>query len=296
MASSNDKYFYFRAKCYHSFRKNDPPHELKITLCVVKGTVIHSMCTCVAGQVGYCNHISALMLKMCKFSLFEAKTTKDLCDENDENPSLACTSKLQRWHKKGGGENIHPEPAMDVVVKKTKLEERTDNTRGKMNLKCLLYDARKKPEYDFSNESELKSELEKIDSNLGFAQILSQNSGESPEIVDSKFGETPVGSFLSYQTSFTEANFDAKADLTSIPRNNSNFTTPLTHYTRFPLSVEDSEIDIPKDLSSKELKLLNYLSVSEDKIHLIESSTRSQSESDEWTKQRTYRFTASNFK
>ncbi len=59
----------------------------------------------------------------------------------------------------------------------------------------MLYDARKKPEYDFSNESELKSELEKIDSNLGFAQILSQNSGESPEIVDSKFGETPVGSF-----------------------------------------------------------------------------------------------------
>ncbi len=100
---------------------------------------------------------------------------------------------------------------------------------------------------------------------------------------------------MSYQTSFTEANFDAKADLTSIPRNNSNFTTPLTHYPRFPLSVEDSEIDIPKDLSSKELKLLNYLSVSEDKIHLIESSTRSQSESDEWTKQRTYRFTASKF-
>lgn len=147
----------------------------------------------------------------------------------------------------------------------------------------------------FLIESELKSELEKIDSNLGFAQILSQNSGESLEIVDSKFGETQVGSFLSYQTSFTEANFDAKADLTSIPRNNSNFTTPLTHYPRFPLSVEDSEIDIPKDLSAKELKLLNYLSVSEDKINLIESSTRSQSESDEWTKQRTYRFTASKF-
>ncbi|CAB4013576.1 Hypothetical predicted protein, partial [Paramuricea clavata] len=101
MATSDDRYFYFRAKCYHSFRKNDPPHELKITLCIVKGTVIHS----------------------------SKKTTKDLCDENDKNPTLACTSKLQRWHKKGGGENIHPEPAMDVVVKKTKLEERPDNTR-----------------------------------------------------------------------------------------------------------------------------------------------------------------------
>ena len=141
MASNNDKLIFpfFRAKCYYSFRKNDPPHELKITLCIVKGTVIHSRCTCVAGQVGYCNHISALMLKMCKFSLFKAKTTKDLCDENDENPTLACTSKLQRWQKKGGGENIHPEPAMDVVVKKMKLEERTDNTRGKMNLKFMTH-------------------------------------------------------------------------------------------------------------------------------------------------------------
>ena len=99
MATSDDKYFYFRSKCYHSYRKNDPPHELKITLCILKGTVIHSSCTCVAGQVGYCNHISALMLKLCKFSLFEAKTAKDLCEENDENPTVACTSKLQKWHK-----------------------------------------------------------------------------------------------------------------------------------------------------------------------------------------------------
>ena len=48
MATSDDKYFYFRSKCYHSYRKNDPPHELKITLCILNGTVIHGSCTCVA--------------------------------------------------------------------------------------------------------------------------------------------------------------------------------------------------------------------------------------------------------
>ena len=58
-------------------------------------------CTCAAGKVGYCNHTLALMLKICKYSLFESKTTEDLRDELDENPTLACTSKLKSWHKKG---------------------------------------------------------------------------------------------------------------------------------------------------------------------------------------------------
>jgi len=51
-------------------------------------------CTCAAGEVGYCNHKLALMLKICKYSLFESKTTADLKDEFDENPALACTSQL----------------------------------------------------------------------------------------------------------------------------------------------------------------------------------------------------------
>ena len=58
-------------------------------------------CTCAAGKVGYCNHTLALMLKICKYSLFESKTTDNLKDEVDENLALACTSKLQSWHKNG---------------------------------------------------------------------------------------------------------------------------------------------------------------------------------------------------
>ena len=78
LAASDQKWFYFKAKCYHSFRKNDPPHQLKLALCIIKGDVLDSGCTCVAGKVGFCTHISALMLKVCKFTLFESKTTKDL--------------------------------------------------------------------------------------------------------------------------------------------------------------------------------------------------------------------------
>ena len=80
MATCDDKCFYFKAKCYHSYRKNDPPHQLKLALCIREGDVLHSSWTCVA--VGFCNHISALMLKVCKFSLYKARRTKDLRKEH----------------------------------------------------------------------------------------------------------------------------------------------------------------------------------------------------------------------
>ena len=52
------------------------------------------------------NHVLALMFKVCKFSLCDSKNTSDLCDEEDEQPDLACTSQLQRWHKMGRGDKI----------------------------------------------------------------------------------------------------------------------------------------------------------------------------------------------
>ena len=84
-SASDEVHFYFRCKCYHSFRKNDEPHSLKLALCIVSGSVINSVCSCVAGKSGYCNHSLALMLKLCKFSLCESKTTRDLSSDGDEN-------------------------------------------------------------------------------------------------------------------------------------------------------------------------------------------------------------------
>ena len=70
------------------------------------------------------------MFKICKYTLFEAETTKELRQEKDENPELACTSQLQRWHKKGGGENIVPQSVMEVYVTKTKLDEPSSSRRS----------------------------------------------------------------------------------------------------------------------------------------------------------------------
>ena len=66
LAASDESYFYFKAQCHHSFRKNDPPHNLKVALCIVSGKVNHAYCTCVAGAVGFCNHVLAFMMKVCK--------------------------------------------------------------------------------------------------------------------------------------------------------------------------------------------------------------------------------------
>ena len=60
--------------------------------------------------------------------------TKDLCEERDKNAELP--SQLQGWHKKGGGENIIPQPVMEVVVKKTKHDEGS-NSRANTGVKCL---------------------------------------------------------------------------------------------------------------------------------------------------------------
>ena len=72
-AASDQVHFFFKSSCYHSFRKNDPPHSLKVALDLVTGEVRNASCTCVAGQVGFCNHILALLMKLCKFSLYSAR-------------------------------------------------------------------------------------------------------------------------------------------------------------------------------------------------------------------------------
>ena len=255
--------FYFQAKCCHSFRKNDPPHQLKLALCIVKGDVLDSSCTCVARKVGFCNHISALMLKVCKFALFEAKSTKDLNQEQDENPELACTSQLQKWNKKGGGKNIVPQPVMDVMVRKKKLDE-PNSSRG--GVKCLLYEARKQPQPDFDGHKAFKAELAEIDPNMGFSH-MNREASSVPELTETKFGKTPIGSVLSYQTSFTESNFSVETDLTTVPRITGP-TADIAHHPRFPMHVTNEEtMVIPRFLTAGEQTVLSSLKVDEEKIH-----------------------------
>ena len=86
-----------------------------------------------AGKVGFCNHVLAFMFKMCKFTLYNCTSIKELFEEQDQQSSLACTSQLQQWPKKGGGKNIAPQLIMEVEVNKTKVNE----SRSPSGLKSL---------------------------------------------------------------------------------------------------------------------------------------------------------------
>ena len=189
----------------------------------------------------------------------------------------------------GGGENIVPQPVMEVIVKKTKLGDPSTSRGG---VKCLIYEARKKPEYDEKSEHSFKTELAGIDCNIGFAQ-LARGEHSVPELSDTKFGKSPVGSYLSYQTSFTESNFPAEADLTAVPRTGDALTN-IPNYPQSPIT-NDVDMIVPRALNDAEKSLLANLTVDEDKIHAIESSTRDQAGCTEWKEDRQYRFTASSF-
>jgi len=293
--ASDANFFYFKCQCHHSFRKNDPPHNLKVALDLVTAEVIHANCSCVAGQVGFCNHILALMMQICKFTLYESKNTKDLNGEQDMTPKLACTSSRQMWHKVGRSENIHPQPVMDLLVKKTKLNDSTTSTTPSKKpdgLRCLIYEARNNIDTQKADEIQLKADLMKINPNMALAQILSPT--DVSEYVDTKFGRSPKGSYASYQLTFTESNFSVFCDIDSVPRIAISSNADGRQYPHFPLQ-NSQDFDIPENVTEQEKEFLQYISVDENKLNNIERKTQNQSHSEMWKNERMFRLTASNF-
>ena len=116
---------------------------------------------------------------------------------------------------------------MEVVVEKTKLDE----IRNREGVKCLLFEARADPQHSVTAEMNLKKALQKINPGMGLA-IMAQDDS-SVHSVETTFGESPVGSFYSYQLTHTEANFLAFVDISSVPRETNRTETELT-YPRFP--------------------------------------------------------------
>ena len=39
-ASVDEDYFYFKCKCYHSYKKHEAPHTIQVALCIISGQVI----------------------------------------------------------------------------------------------------------------------------------------------------------------------------------------------------------------------------------------------------------------
>ena len=152
------------------FKKMRPPHKLPVALCLASGAVRYASCACVARFVGFCNHVLALKMKLCKFSLYSCQDTKELDHESDKTPPKACTSSLQLWHRPVGGDKIKPQPVMELEVKRCSLDEEYNLDIGVRN---LLYEARKNLRTQTSDEVMLKDKLQKNNSKFALSQIMS---------------------------------------------------------------------------------------------------------------------------
>lgn len=132
----DQRYFYNHAKCFHSFKVREDPHNLKLPLCIFSGEVKYAFCgpTCAAGKSEFCNHFVALMLKVYKYSFYDCKDVRDLRHEEDGNPATACTSALQNWLR-SRLHGIHAQSVMEVVVSNPTNADKGKKTGGRMPFK-----------------------------------------------------------------------------------------------------------------------------------------------------------------
>ena len=174
----------------------------------------HASCSFVAGKVGFSNHILTLLMKICKYSLYECKTVHELENEEDMQPKQACTSSLRQWHRKGRGNSINPQPAMEVLVIKTSLEQTRSSARDP-GVRCTLYEARNNIRGQKADEEKLLATLKELNPNMALAQIMTARSDSIP-LVENKFGKSPQGSYASYQLAVSQDNFKVFCDITSM--------------------------------------------------------------------------------
>ena len=112
-----------------------------MALDLISGEVKNASCTCVAGQIALCNHILALLVKICKLCLYGCKDVSELEEEDDMQHTKACTLTRQLWHRKGRGDAIYPQPVMENSLKKPKLDDSSQSSK-EPGLNSLLYEAR----------------------------------------------------------------------------------------------------------------------------------------------------------
>ena len=167
---------------------------------------------------------------------------------------------------------------MEVAVKKTQLKDKT--TEG---IQCKLYEARRERE---SNVAQFLQTVKTIDATFGLVQTCEVNN--TAESVLTKFGNSPPGSFGSYQLTFLESNFSVTSSFEPVLyRGESTF---IPNYPSFPLDDlnESVVLPVPSNLDEKEKELLEKLSISLMEITKLEKETREQHENQPRTQALTF--------
>ena len=114
-----------KGKCYHSMRKTEVPHKLRIVFdsCEEESINVTTQCSCKAGT-GKCQHLAALFTHV----------TVKLHD--DDSP----TSHLQQWHKPQGP-SLEPQRWFASEFMKPRIERKAREVAPK-TVQEYLYDPR----------------------------------------------------------------------------------------------------------------------------------------------------------
>ena len=280
--NSNDLYFFVKAKCFRSYKKNEQPHNLKIVLHKDAGNVSYASCTCVAGLCGFCNHILAVLMKLCQFCLFESENVSD-----DEE--VSCTSKPQQWHKKGRTLGVMPEPIMEVGVQKISEVISMRDIRDDA-ITCYLYEARVHQTNDVEAEKKLKASLTEENILIGMAHLLCIS--DLTTMTETTMGSFPVGAPLSYQLAVTEANFKVTS---SVPPSNIVNSLEDLHYPVLPCPADPVPVVLEQSDQTEWQEIMDSQQITKEESEQIERSTRRQSNCSEWHENRAKRLTASRF-
>jgi len=191
-------------------------------------------------------------MKICKLSLYGRKDVSELEEEDDMQPTKACTSTLQLWHRKGRGDAIYAQSVMEISVKKTKLDDSSQSSK-EPGLNCLLYEARNNLRTPYVGEVKFKEKLLQINLAMQLSQILAPRTSDKDRI-ETRFGRFQPGSYGSYQLSFTDANFQVFCDINSMSRISSCEETPIcSDFPQLPIN-DVGEFQCPNEIGELEKK------------------------------------------
>ena len=194
----------------------------------------------------------------------------------------ACTSVLRKWGVPGNKE----------VVKETVMKTTLTSSDQKKGIPPTLYDARLnfKQIKNVPFMLKLKSQLCKIDKNIGFAHVIP----DTPAFDDNsltKYGLQLLGSPLNYQLAPIDINFSILPNLDNLPNLYDN-TMEQDFPESLPVTTLDWYLNICEHGSVSKHEFFQKLKVTHTESQSIEKRTRKQRESKEWKEYRKNRLTS----
>ena len=274
-----------KSKVYRSQKKNEQPHKLQLLMSADSPTKLLShSCSCTAGN-GFCQHIIAVLYQAAHYKMLGLKSVP---------PIVSKTSAPQQWHVPPRTHGIKRRPISEMtimkVVKPSKkrkqsgsdLQSKPKRRKVSEGIRSTLYNPVTAP-LDQLNFIQAMTQTLQLEQHKPLFMHLTGNK-EPLTFVDSKFGQVPKGSILSYQTAPEKTNHDG-----CIINVNDAPTVPKLEHLDLPLHFHGP-------LSEEDQNYFDGLCVTEQQAHEYEELTRSQSQCPEWHRLRENRITASNFK